>query len=126
VRAGLTLDAGALIALERGDRRMGVIIRRNKVNGTHVTIPATVLAQVLREPQRQVRIMRLVRHASANVVPLDAGDATSVGRLLAISRTADITDAHVVLCARRAGQAIVTSDPDDLRALDPSATLISL
>jgi hypothetical protein len=35
-------------------------------------------------------------------------------------------DAHVVLCARRAGQAVVTSDPDDLRHLDPSLTLVTL
>jgi hypothetical protein len=41
-----------------------------------------------------------------------------VGRLLAASGTADIVDAHVVVCARRAGQRIVTSDPEDLRVLD--------
>jgi hypothetical protein len=35
-------------------------------------------------------------------------------------------DAHVVICARRAGQRVVTSDPDDLRALDPSINLMVL
>lgn len=30
------------------------------------------------------------------------------------------------VCARRAGQRIVTSDPDDLRALDPAADLVSI
>jgi len=47
-----------------------------------------------------------------------------VGRRLAASGTADVIDAHVVLCARRAGQAIVTSDPDDLRTLDHEVELV--
>jgi hypothetical protein len=36
----------------------------------------------------------------------------------------DIADAHVVLCARRAGQPVVTSDPRDLARLDPSLRLV--
>jgi predicted nucleic acid-binding protein len=46
--------------------------------------------------------------------------------LLAASGTADIADAHVVICARRAAQRIATSDPDDLRALDPSVDVVVL
>jgi predicted nucleic acid-binding protein len=46
--------------------------------------------------------------------------------LLGTSRTRDIADAHVVVCARRSGQTIVTSDPDDLRRLDPTLTLVVL
>ena len=46
--------------------------------------------------------------------------------LLAASRTSDITDAHVVVCARRSRQPIVTSDPADIRRLDPSAALVTL
>jgi hypothetical protein len=53
-------------------------------------------------------------------------DAAGVGRLLAASGTADVVDAHVVLCARRTGQAVLTTDPDDLRHLDPSLTLVTL
>jgi len=60
------------------------------------------------------------------VVPLDALDATRVGVLLAASRTTDIADAHVVICARRFEEPIVTSDPDDLRRLDPEADLVVL
>jgi hypothetical protein len=48
------------------------------------------------------------------------------GRLLAASGTSDMTDAHVVICARRAGQPVVTSDPGDLRQLDPALRLIAL
>jgi len=53
-------------------------------------------------------------------------DATNVGRLLAASGTSEIADAHVVVCARRSEQHIVTSDPDDLRVLDPTVRLIAL
>jgi hypothetical protein len=37
-----------------------------------------------------------------------------------------VVDAHVVICARRAGQPVVTSDPGDLRALDPGLRLVAL
>ena len=60
------------------------------------------------------------------MVALDALEATRVGVLLAASRTTDLADAHVVLCARRYGEPIVTSDPDDLRRLDPKAELVPL
>ena len=46
--------------------------------------------------------------------------------LLAATRTADIADAHVVVCARRARQTIVTSDADDLRRIDPHASLLEI
>jgi hypothetical protein len=55
---------------------------------------------------------------------LDGPEATRVGVLLAASRTADITDAHVVLCARRNGDPVLTTDPDDLHHLDPTLRLI--
>jgi hypothetical protein len=50
-------------------------------------------------------------------------DASGVGRLLAASGSSDIADAHVVLCARKFNTSVVTSDPDDLRALDPTLAL---
>jgi hypothetical protein len=49
-----------------------------------------------------------------------------VGRLLAASGTSDVVDAHVVICARRARQRTVTSDPDDLRALDPTLQVVTI
>lgn len=123
---GLTLDAGALMALERGDRSTRAIIARADEHGDRITIPATALAQVIRTPIRQVRLMRLCRQPNTDVVPLDRADATAVGALLAESRTADIVDAHVVVCARRAGQAIVTSDPADIARLAPDLTTVAI
>jgi hypothetical protein len=40
--------------------------------------------------------------------------------------TKDVVDAHVVLCGLERRQAIVTSDPDDLRQLDPAVRLIEI
>ena len=123
---GATLDAGALIALDRDDRRVVVLLARAAEVGARMTVPATALAQAIRQPSRQVRLARLLRQPTTDIVPLDGPDATSVGILLAASRTADIADAHVVICARRARQAIVTSDSGDLQRLDPTAHLVVL
>ncbi len=123
---GVTLDAGGLIALDRNDRRVVVLLVRARETGVRVTIPATALAQAVRRPDLQVRLARLIRQPTTDVVALDRVDATNVGRLLAASGTSDIVDAHVVICARRSEQQIVTSDPDDLRVLDPTVRLISL
>lgn len=123
---GVTLDAGALIALDRDDRRVLVLLARAMETKARITIPATALAQAIRQPSRQARLARLVRQPTTDIAPLNGPDATSVGVLLAASRTSDIADAHVVICARRAGQAIVTSDPTDLQRLDPTARLVAV
>ena len=122
--SGVTFDAGGLIALDRDDRRVIALLSRAAEIGARVTIPATALAQAMRQPAKQARLSRLIRQPASKLMPLDGPDATSVGVLLAASRTSDIADAHVVICARRNGEQIVTSDPDDLRRLDPSASLI--
>lgn len=121
---GVTLDAGALIALERDDRRVLVLRARARETGARITIPATALAQVVRAPAPQVRLARLVRQPTTDVVALGRVDATSVGRLLAATGTADIVDSHVVICARRAAQQVATSNPEDLRVLDPDLRVV--
>jgi hypothetical protein len=122
--SGVTLDAGGLIALDRNDRRTIALVARANELGARVTVPATALAQALRRPAQQARLSRLLRQPTTALVALDGPDATQVGILLAASGTKDIVDAHVVLCARRHRDPIVTSDPDDLARLDPAARLI--
>jgi hypothetical protein len=124
--AGVTLDAGALIAVDRNDRRIIALLARASESHAHVTIPASALAQAIRRPDRQVRLARLIRQPTSDVISLDRVDATNVGRLLASSGTSDVVDAHVVVCARRTRQRVVTSDPDDLRTLDPTLELIAI
>ena len=121
---GFTFDAGGLIALDKNERKIVALVARVAESGAKITVPATALAQAIRQPAKQARLARLIRQPMTSLVSLDGPDATSVGILLAASRTADIADAHVIICARRAQQPIVTTDPSDLRRLDPTAVLI--
>jgi predicted nucleic acid-binding protein len=123
---GVTLDAGALIGLERADRRVIAILARAAATDATITIPASVVAQVIRDPVRQSRVSKLIRQRNVHLPALDARTAIGVGRLLAASRTSDVVDAHVVICAREADGSIVTSDPKDLARLDPTARLVVL
>ncbi|MGA2185257.1 MAG: PIN domain-containing protein [Bryobacteraceae bacterium] len=122
--SGITFDTGGLIALDRDDRRVLTLLARAAERGLRITIPATTLAQAMRNPAKQARLSRLIRQAGTDLIALDGPDATSVGLLLAQTRTADIVDAHVVVCAQRAGQSVVTSDADDLRRLAPGLQLL--
>lgn len=124
--SGITLDAGGLIALDRNDRRVIALIAAAAEREMRITIPATALAQAMRNPARQARLRRLIRQAGTDLVALDGPDATAAGLLLARSGTADIVDAHVVVCAQRAGQAVVTSDPGDMKRLAPKIRLVSV
>ena len=124
--SGLTLDAGGLIALDRGKREILLLLARAREHGERITVPATVLAQVLRSPARQARVIRLCRHPATDLVALDGPEASAVGLLLAASRTADIVDAHVIVCARRARQAVLTSDPDDIARMAPDVIAVKV
>jgi PIN domain-containing protein len=126
IMAGITMDAGGLIAIDRNERRVVVLLARARETGARITVPASALAQAIRQPERQARLARLLRQPTTDVVPLDRVDATNVGRLLAASGTSDVVDAHVVICARRARQQAITSDPDDLRALDPTLHVVTI
>ena len=123
---GITFDAGGLIALDRNNRRIIALLDRAAMHGLRITVPTTALAQAMRSPARQARLSRLIRYVGTDLVSLNGPDATAVGLLLARTGTADIVDAHVVLCAQRTGQVVVTSDPDDLRRLDARLKLIAI
>ena len=124
--SGITFDAGGLIALDRNDRRVITLLARAGELGMHVTVPATALAQAIRNPSRQVRLARLIRQPNTDLIALDGPAATAVGLLLARTATSDIADAHVVICAETAGQPVVTSDPNDLRRIAPGLRVIAL
>ncbi|MBV9226358.1 MAG: hypothetical protein JOY85_20180 [Acidobacteriaceae bacterium] len=121
---GITFDAGGLIALDRKDRRVLALIARAKELEMRITIPAMALAQAIRNPARQALVSRLIRQAGTDLVALDGPDATSVGLLPARTATSDIADAHVVVCAQRAAQPVITSNPDDIRRIAPKLQLI--
>jgi len=123
---GITFDAGGLIALERNDRRIFSILHTALEDGDRIIVPATALAQVIRNPAKQVRLWRMIQFDKTEVVPLDGSHAQAIGALLAETGTSDIVDAHVVICAQTAGYAVITSDPLDLRRLDPRLRVINV
>lgn len=121
---GIVFDAGGLIALERNDRRVLLTLDAALEKKGRIIVPATALAQVIRNPARQVRLWRMIQFERTEVIPLDGSHAQAVGALLGQTGTADITDAHVVICAQITGYAVVTSDPLDLKRLEPKLRLI--
>jgi predicted nucleic acid-binding protein len=123
--SGATLDAGALIALEAGSRRMAAVIEEALAAGAVLAIPAGALAQAWRGGARQARLARLLRSSVASVVALDRRTALRIGARCATSGTSDVIDISVALCARDHGHGVITSDPGDLAAIDPSLPLFS-
>lgn len=123
---GLTLDAGALIAVERNDRRVVTALRLAVDAGLRITVSAGVVGQVWRDGARQVRLARLLGAHAVTVETLDDSRARAAGQLCGIARTTDVIDAAVVLGARARGDRIFTSDPDDLRRLDPEVELVQV
>jgi PIN domain len=121
---GLTLDAGALIAVERRDERVLALLDRVLAMPDAILhIPTGVLAQAFRDGPRQARLTRLLKKTQTHVVPLDIRTALAAGMLLGRRGCSDVVDASVVVCARIHRQGVVTSDPDDLRRLDPELPL---
>jgi predicted nucleic acid-binding protein len=124
--AGVTLDTGALIAIERGDRRLQALLEEAAAAGSELAVPAGVVAQAWRGSSRQARLARFLGLAMVTVVALDDPHARAAGALCGNAGTADVIDASVVICARARDHAVVTADPDDLAALDPALRIVVL
>lgn len=116
----VVLDAGGLIAIERGDRR---IVRLLEL-AQEVHVPGGVLAQVWRNPARQVRLVRVLAAEGVEIAPLDGDEARAVGQICAATETSDVVDASVVLLTRRVKGVAVTCDAADLRRIDPGLDLV--
>ena len=123
---GLTLDTGALLALERGDARIRAVLRRANEGGVRLAVPAGVVAQAWRGGPRQARVARLLADPATEVVPLDDPMARAVGLLCGRTGHPDVVDVSVVLCARTRGHSVITSDPGDLTAVDPGLALVPI
>jgi len=122
--AGIMLDTGGLIALDRGDKRMIALIQRALAKGRVFRVPAGVVGQAWRDGRDQVTLARFLRSEEVELIPLDEQLARACGELCGATNTSDIIDASVVILARERRDPIVTSDPDDLRRLDPAAQII--
>ena len=115
----LTLDSGALVALERRSGRIRRLLALAGQRSVRTYVPAGVLAQVWRGGARQQPLAALLSEPFVEVVPLDEAAAKAAGELCGRQGTDDIVDASVALCARITWSTVITGDPDDLRRLDP-------
>ncbi|HEY6343487.1 MAG TPA: PIN domain-containing protein [Bryobacteraceae bacterium] len=107
-------DAAVLVAADRNERRTWAEHKARLELGVVPLVPAPVIAQVSRSPQ-QAQLRRFL--AGCVVIPLNESEAHEAGRLLGITRTADVVDAVVVTTALRQQAMILTSDPDDIERL---------
>jgi len=115
----IVLDAGALIAYERGEKNVQALLARELLARREPTTHGGVIGQVWRTGRgRQAILARLL--AGTRVVPLDAELGRRAGELLARVGASDVIDAAVVLLARH-GDTILTSDIADLEPLVEAA-----
>ena len=118
----VVLDAGALIAFERGDPRVRALL----LEARRIVVPAGALAQVWREGKRQVPLRALCNSGKTQVPALDRATAEAAGILCGRARTRDVIDASVVLAGRQERALVVTSDPDDIRRIDPTLCIAAI
>jgi hypothetical protein len=117
--SALILDAGALVAVDRGDRAMIARLSAAQRHGLDLRSNAMVIAQVWRDSHgRQAHLAQLLR--AVDVRAVSPHDGHQAGALLGKTGTSDPIDATVVLLASP-GDRIVTSDPDDLTRLASAA-----
>lgn len=116
-KRGIVLDAGAFFALERRNAEMAVILREVHKHAIPLVTSAGVVAQVWRGGAgKQMPVSVLL--AMTEVVDLTRARAKAIGMLLGATKARDPIDAHLVFIAKERGWAVLTSDPDDLRAMD--------
>lgn len=120
----VVLDAGGLIAFERNDRRVRRLVELSVEHDRRLHVPAGDIGQVWRDGVRQGRLARLVKSGLLEVRALDLDEARAAGVTCGATGTADVIDASVAILARRHRATVVTSDPEDLRRLDPELALV--
>jgi predicted nucleic acid-binding protein len=107
---GITLDTGALIALERRDRRMTAIWQVAMEDGVRITVPAPVLAEWWRGQRGPMAKVA----DGVHVEPMVRETSEAIGLVLAKLARATVVDVAVVVSAASRGDVIYTSDVHDL------------
>lgn len=110
----VVLDAGALVGVDRRDRRLGAMLRVLQRQRVPLRTSAAVVAQVWRGGGRQANLARIL--AGVGVEALGTVEGRRIGTLLAVTGMADVVDGHVALIVEPGG-AVLTGDPDDIGAL---------
>lgn len=112
--SAIIYDAAILIAADRNERRAWAEHKARLEFGLIPLVPAPVVAQVSRSP-RQAQLRRFL--TGCEVVPLGESEAHQAGRLLGLTKTADVVDAAVVTTALREKAMILTGDRVDMERL---------
>jgi hypothetical protein len=110
----LVLDAGGLMAVDRGDRAVGAMLRVAQQEKMPVRTSAAVVAQVWRNGTLQANLARVL--AGVDTAGLDSATGKSVGEVLALSSTADFVDGHLGLIVQ-SGDTVLTSDSRDIKKI---------
>jgi hypothetical protein len=111
----LVLDAGAFVALERLDRDVIALIKRERLAQRAPVTHGGIIGQVWRGGSgRQATLARLL--PGIDVMALDEELGRKVGLLLKRTKTSDVVDAAIALLTKD-GDQLLTSDVADLRAL---------
>lgn len=111
----MVFDTGALIAFDRGDRRVAALVEAVRRRREFLVTSSGCVAQAWRDGgPKQALLARLL--SGIHERALDAAVSRHLGRLCSAAGSTDVVDAHVVLLAHH-GDLIVTSDPDDLQKL---------
>jgi predicted nucleic acid-binding protein len=119
----LTFDTGALIALERGEKRMRIVLETAAIERATITVPAVVVAEWWRvATRRNLDILDAV-----DVEPTTDRLARIAGEAIAALPGSTVVDAIVMASAAQRGSIVYTSDLRDLerlRAHFPSVRLL--
>lgn len=110
----LVLDAGALLAFDKGDRNVRALLERAARSGVNVITTTGAVSHVWRNGARRSRLALLLR--SVLEVEPDPVRTRRVGILLGRSARSDVVDGSVVEAASD-GDETLTSDPDDIETL---------
>lgn len=117
--AGVTLDAGPLILLDKGKEVMSAWLKVAHDREEEISTPAVVVAEVWRPGPRSARLARAL--AGFAIVDVDEQMGKQAGELLSHLRHRDraglTVDALVVASAKRRGDFVLTTDPSDVGAL---------
>jgi len=110
----VVLDAGALIALDRGLATVrGYVLLADRAKVALATSSA-VVAQVWRGGGRQARLARFLGSDLVTEIPLDSEAGRRIGTLAAAVGSRDVVDGHVAIMALDHDAVVLTSDPDDI------------
>ncbi|HEY6876874.1 MAG TPA: hypothetical protein VI299_02600 [Polyangiales bacterium] len=117
---GLTLDTGALLALERGNKRMRIALQAAHQDGRIITVPAPVLVEWWlggQGRQRQILDSLELEPLADPLAKLACEGLSAVMPSSPNGPRPSAIDAVVMASAAQRGDIVYTSDVDDLELL---------